>query len=187
MNGKSKQRPRQIAASVGLLTLAVPYVVVASEFLSVENAQHAAFKQADRFESVDLALTPQQLNAIATSAGPQAAHGKLRVWRALQGEQALGYFFVDEVIGRQDFITYSLAIDLDGKLSTVEILAYRESHGGEIKNSAWRKQFAGRSDLAALRFATDIKNIAGATMSCEHVTQGVRRIVALWQTALRTG
>jgi len=32
---------------------------------------------------------------------------------------------------------------------------------------------------------TDIKNIAGATLSCEHVTAGVRWLVALWQVALR--
>jgi hypothetical protein len=37
-----------------------------------------------------------------------------------------------------------------------------------------------------LRFGPDIKNIAGATLSCEHVTQGVRWIAALWQVTLRT-
>src|SRR2546421_115314 len=36
-----------------------------------------------------------------------------------------------------------------------------------------------------LRVQTDIKNIAGATLSCEHVTAGVRWLVALWQVALR--
>jgi hypothetical protein len=39
--------------------------------------------------------------------------------------------------------------------------------------------------LEQLKFRTDIKNIAGATLSSEHVTQGVRWLVALWQTALR--
>ncbi len=33
---------------------------------------------------------------------------------------------------------------------------------------------------------TDIKNIAGATLSCGHVTQGVRWILALWQVALQS-
>jgi hypothetical protein len=35
-----------------------------------------------------------------------------------------------------------------------------------------------------LRFGTDIKNIAGATLSSEHVTAGVRRILAIRQTAI---
>jgi Na+-transporting NADH:ubiquinone oxidoreductase subunit NqrC len=66
----------------------------------------------------------------------------------------------------------------------VEILEYRESHGGEIRNDRWLAQFAGRSTPAQLRFRTDIKNIAGATLSSEHVTAGVRRILALWQQTL---
>jgi hypothetical protein len=36
-----------------------------------------------------------------------------------------------------------------------------------------------------LRFRTDIKNISGATLSSEHVTQGVRWLLALWQSALQ--
>ena len=61
------------------------------------------------------------------------------------------------------------------------MLEYRESHGGEIRNARWLAQFAGRRSPEALRFRTDIKNIAGATLSSEHVTAGVRRILALWQ------
>jgi hypothetical protein len=89
------------------------------------------------------------------------------------------------VIGKEDFITYAAAIDASGKLGALEVLSYRESHGGEIRAPAWRRQFAGRGDLNELKVATDIKNIAGATLSSEHVTQGVRWLVALWQVALQ--
>ena len=103
----------------------------------------------------------------------------------MQGEETLGYVFVDEVIGKEDFITYAAGIDMSGRLSPLEVLAYRESHGGEIRNEAWRRQFAGRQGLGQLRVRTDIKNIAGATLSCEHVTEGVRWLAALWQVALK--
>jgi Na+-translocating ferredoxin:NAD+ oxidoreductase RnfG subunit len=93
--------------------------------------------------------------------------------------------FVDNVIGREDFITYAVGIGADGKLLPVEILDYRESHGGEIRDRRWLAQFAGRSEQGQLRMRTDIKNIAGATLSSEHVTAGVRRILALWTSALR--
>jgi hypothetical protein len=97
----------------------------------------------------------------------------------------VGHVFVDEVIGRQSLITYAVGVEPGGSLRNLEILSYRESHGGEIRNAAWRGQFAHRSDLDQLRFRTDIKNISGATLSSEHVTQGVRWVLALWQTALR--
>jgi hypothetical protein len=171
--------------SLGALGLLAPtQVLVASQFLSIEQAQHVAFPHADRFDQIKLALTAEQQRQIDLLAGPQPAHGTLRAWQAYMGEVFLGHFIVDEVIGRQELITYAVAIDAAGKLGVPEILEYRESHGVEIRNGAWRKQFSGHGDLAHLRFGVDIKNIAGATLSCEHVTQGMRRVLALWQSVL---
>jgi FMN-binding domain len=167
------------------LTTAPAQVVIAADYLTIEQAQHAAFANADRFEEIVLALSPAQKEAIAKLAGPQPPHRSLRVWRAMRGMALLGHVFIDEVIGRQDFITYALGVDVAGKLSAIEVLSYREGHGGEIRGRGWRHQFEGRHGLDELHFATDIKNIAGATLSSEHVTQGVRWLVGLWQTALR--
>jgi Na+-translocating ferredoxin:NAD+ oxidoreductase RnfG subunit len=157
-------------------------VVVAATYLTTESAQRALFPDAQSFEALKLSPTREQLAAITQAAGFQAQHGKLDAWTARQGSKVLGYVFIDEVVGRQDFITYAVGIDAEGKLRPVEILEYRESHGGEIRNTRWLAQFAGRATPAELRFRTDIKNIAGATLSSEHVTAGVRRILALWQT-----
>jgi Na+-translocating ferredoxin:NAD+ oxidoreductase RnfG subunit len=159
-------------------------VVVAAEYLSVDAAQRAVFPTADAFDPVILSLTPTQKHDIAERAGVQPRHGSLQVWSAMRGGEHVGYVFVDEVVGRSDLITYATGIDADGELRAIEILAYRESHGGEIRNAAWRRQFANKSDLAHLQFRTDIKNISGATLSSEHVTQGVRWIFALWEAAL---
>lgn len=171
---------------VGVAALMSPAsVVVAADYLTIDAAQRALFPDANSFELLIVALTPTERDAVAALAGPQPRHGTLRVWRAISGA-SIGWVFVDEVIGRSDLITYAAGITNDGTLRSIEILAYRESHGGEIRNAAWRRQFADRSSLADLEFRTDIKNISGATLSSEHVTQGVRWLVALWQVALRT-
>ncbi len=166
------------------LAAAPHQVVVATEYLSVEAAQRGLFPQADEFREVVLGLSPAQRDAVAALAGPQPPHRSIRAFRALRLAQSLGYVFIDEVIGKEDFITYAAAIDADGRMQGLEVLAYRESHGGEIRGEAWRRQFTGRKGLDQLHVATDIKNIAGATLSCEHVTQGVRWLTALWQVAL---
>ena len=160
-------------------------MAIAADYMSVEAAQHSAFSQADRYEALHINLTTEQQRAILLLAGSQPQHGKLQIYRAWQGTQLLGHVLVDEVIGRQNLITYAIAIDASGKLGDAEILSYRESHGGEVRNGNWRKQFNGRTNLNQLRFVTDIKNIAGATLSCEHVTQGIRWLHALWQTTLQ--
>ena len=185
MSGIDRWMPGWIGA-LGALGAAVPiHVAVATEYLSVEGAQKALFPQADRFTEMVLALSPAQRERVTALAGPQPPHRSLRAWRALHGEELLGFVFIDEVIGKEDFITYAIGIDARGRLSAPEVLAYRESHGGEIRGEAWRRQFAGRQGLDQVRVQTDIKNIAGATLSCEHVTEGVRWMMALWQVALQ--
>ena len=166
------------------LAAAPVQVVVAADYLSVEQAQKSLFPQADQFSELVLGLSPAQRTEVAARAGPQPPHRSLHAFRALRGAELLGYVFIDEVIGREDFITYAVGIDAGGRLGAVEVLSYRESHGGEIRSEGWRRQFAGRASLAELRVRTDIKNIAGATLSSEHVTQGVRWLVALYQVAL---
>ena len=185
MSGIERWLPGWVGALTGLAAGAHVQVVVAAEYLSVEGAQRALFPQADRFTEVVLALSAAQQTRVAALAGPQPPHRSLRAWRALHGDQLLGFVFIDEVIGKEDFITYAVGIDPQGRLSAPEVLAYRESHGGEIRNEAWRRQFAVRHGLDELRVQTDIKNIAGATLSCQHVTEGVRWLTALWQVALQ--
>jgi hypothetical protein len=161
-------------------------IVVAADYLTVDEAQKAVFPDADTFQEIVVAQqSAAQLQAMLAQAGPQPPHGTIRIWRATREGALLGHVFVDEVIGRQNLITYAVGIGADGALRNLEILAYRESHGGEVRNPAWRAQFDHRNALDELRFRTDIKNISGATLSSEHVTQGVRWLMALWQAALR--
>lgn len=172
--------------ALALAALLPAPIVVAADYLTVDEAQRAVFPDADGFQEIVIAQqTPSQLKELLAQAGPQPAHGTIRIWRATQNGRLLGHVFLDEVIGRQNLITYAVGIGADGELRNLEILAYRESHGGEIRNPAWRAQFDHRTALDQVRFRTDIKNISGATLSSEHVTEGIRWLMALWQAALR--
>jgi hypothetical protein len=177
--------PRFQIPGLVLASLLPAPIVVAADYLSVDAAQKAVYPEADAFKEVVLTQSAEQLQALLTRAGPQPTHGMIRIWQAARNGTLIGYFFVDEVIGRQNLITYAVGIDADGALRNLEIMSYRESHGGEVRNPAWRAQFNHRSDLGQLRFRTDIKNISGATLSSEHVTEGIRWLLALWQAALR--
>jgi Na+-translocating ferredoxin:NAD+ oxidoreductase RnfG subunit len=174
-----------LASTVVAVLAAAPFHCASSAvYASVADAQRELFPEAVSFDIVALSLSESQLQEVARVSGQQAAHGALKVWTARHGETVLGHVFVDEVIGREDVITYAVGIRADGRLLPLHVLEYRESHGGEIRNPRWLAQFAGRSTVQQLRFPADIKNIAGATLSSEHVTAGVRRILAMWQTAL---
>jgi Na+-translocating ferredoxin:NAD+ oxidoreductase RnfG subunit len=175
----------QLPALLFATFLPVP-IVVAADYLTVEEAQKAVYPDADSFQEIVVSQqTPEQLQAMLAQAGPQPPHGTIRIWRATKNGTLIGHVFVDEVVGKQNLITYAVGVDPDGSLRNLQIMAYRESHGSEVRNPSWRAQFDHRRSLDELRFRTDIKNISGATLSSEHVTQGVRWLLALWQAALR--
>src|SRR5271167_1768767 len=75
-----------LLAAGGLAALSAPtQVVVAAEYLTVEQAQKSLFPAADRFDEVVLALNPAQKQAVAALAGPQPPHRSLRSWKAFRG------------------------------------------------------------------------------------------------------
>ncbi len=152
----------------------------AAVYLTLEQAQQAIFP-GQGFTSVVLALSDEERKAIEKKWGAPAQFAKQRIWRASEG----GYFIVDEVIGKHEFITYAVGINPDGSVCQVEIMDYRESYGNEIRQKKWRRQFIGKTNTSPLQLGKDIKNISGATLSCRHVTDGVRRIVSLYEIALK--
>jgi len=94
-------------------------------------------------------------------------------------------FIFDRVIGKHLYIDYAVALDPNGRVHRVEILQYRESYGGEVKDQAWLSQFVGKTGGSPLEVGKDIRNISGATLSSHHVTQGVKRILAVYGNRLR--
>ena len=158
----------------------------AVDYLSAEQAAKAMFPQADGFEPRTLSLDAAQLQQLDT----QGVRGRSASWRVIaarNGNTTLGFVVIDEVIGKVELISYAVGVGLDGMIRRIEILSYRESHGFEIRLPAWRRQFEGKGAASPLRLGDDIANISGATLSCTHVTEGVRRIVAVVALARQAG
>jgi hypothetical protein len=152
--------PRWPAFIAAPLTIAVP-AAHATTYLTVAQAQQELFPNA--------------------SFAPLEVKGRERVWRSSSG----GWFIVDEVLGKHELITYAVGLDAQGAVTGVEILEYRESHGGEIRDPRWRAQFAGKTVRDPLALDRDVRNISGATLSCRHVTDGIKRLLALYETDLK--
>ncbi len=148
-------------------------------YLSTEQAQQLLFGE-QALTPVPLILTPEQTAAIEKDSGVKVFAGSLRAWKAADG----GWFFVDAVIGKHDLITYAVALTADGKVRQLEILEYREAYGGDVRNPRWRAQFNGKQHGDAVSIGDGIQNVSGATLSCTHVTDGIRRLLSTYAIAL---
>jgi Na+-transporting NADH:ubiquinone oxidoreductase subunit NqrC len=157
----------------------------ATQYLTPEQAQKLMFPEADSFRVQTLSLDAAQMKQVEQLAGVPARSVQWRVAAALKGDALLGYVVLDDVIGKFELISYAVGLNADASIRQVEILTYRESHGAEVRLPAWRRQFVGKSAKGGgLSLGGGIANISGATLSCTHITDGVRRIAAIAQVAL---
>lgn len=155
-----------------------PCGAFAVDYLNPAQAAAQLFPQAGRFEPREIVLDAGQMRRLeADGVRARSARWQLRIAR--RGDQTLGVVVVDDVIGKFERITYAVGIDPSGAIRGIEVLSYRESHGGEIRLAAWRDQFVGKTAASAIELGDDIAGISGATLSCSHVTEGVRRIVRI--------
>ena len=164
----------------GALVGSFAQIAYATQYLSVEQAQRAAFPQATEFRVVE----PPDAK-LTTSVGA-AAGWSPSIWQVRVGDQGQGWLIVDQVLGKSEIITYALALDAAGAVISVDVLDYRESHGSEIRLPAWRHQFVGKTANESGALTREIKNISGATLSCRHLTEGVQRLLKLYDLGLRT-
>lgn len=176
--------PLMLAAATLAAGLAAP--AFATQYLTAEQAQRVLYPEATQFRDMGLQLTGEQMRQVEKISGLPARSVGWRVFAAYKDSQLLGHVVLDDVIGKYELISYAVAVSPQAVVQQIEILSYRESHGFEIRNAAWRRQFAGKTAQAGLTVGDGIANISGATLSCTHVTDGVRRIAAIAQVALKT-
>ncbi len=151
----------------------------ATQYLTVEQAQ------ALMFPGVHLTHQPLQLSDAVKSqlhdaSGIHEAFNEDGVWKAANG----GWFIVDKVVGKHEMITYAVTLTAGGAVRDIEILDYRETYGYQVRDADWRAQFNGKTAADPVQLGKDIRNVSGATLSCKHVTQGVKRILALYRLVL---
>jgi Na+-translocating ferredoxin:NAD+ oxidoreductase RnfG subunit len=167
------------------IVMAIASPLSATQYLTVAQAQQLAFPAATQFAEANVVYTPADIAAIENLSGQKVRTRGEQVWRAHGGSRFLGYFIVDYVIGKHLVIDYAVALEPDGRVRRVEILHYRESYGSEIANANWLAQFLGKTGRDPLELDKDIRNISGATLSSRHVTEGIKRVLAIYDTCLR--
>lgn len=130
----------------------------------------------------DVLLSPKRFVADAFKDGPEAASDRLWITSDVRPaiKSILGHDYpalrlrywqrgtrtawILEEIGKVKPITTGIVID-EGKISSLHVLVYRESHGWEVKHRFFTDQFRGAQLTSKLELDQPIEGIAGATLS----------------------
>src|SRR5882672_4896944 len=90
--------------------------VHAVTYLTIEQAQAAIFPGM-KLTPANVTLTPEQRKAIAKASDVRVRNPELKVWKVEGG----GWFMLDEVIGKHEFITYAVGLTAEGAMKQIEV------------------------------------------------------------------
>lgn len=124
-------------------------------------------------------LTPAIKQRAAVILGHDFPGLRTRYWR--QGERTA---WVLEEVGKEQPITMGVVVE-KGQILNIEVLAYREARGGEIRHGFFRRQFERATLTPGDRLDRPIDGITGATLSVGAMTRIARLALAFHDEALR--
>jgi len=167
-------------AVLGLAMMSAPIIAHAKIYVSVEQVQNIFFPKQSLTKS-PIVITEDLQEKMRVASSIRHPFQGNRIWKTANG----GWLIVDEVVGKHEMITYAVGIAPNGSILGIEILEYMESYGYEVAEAQWRAQFVGKSAKDPIKLNQDIQNIGGATLSCKHITDGVKRVSVLYDLALK--
>jgi len=165
---------------IGIATITAPIVAHAKIYVSIEQAQKILIPNKSLVKN-PIIITEELQDKMRSASSIRYPFQGDRIWRAADGS----WFIIDEVVGKHEMITYAVALNPSGAVTGIEILEYVESYGYEVAEANWRKQFVGKTAADPIKLNQDIQNIGGATLSCKHLTDGVKRVAVLYEIALK--
>lgn len=175
---------RWLASAAAVFSATTPQCI-AAQYMTVEQARMLIFAQAQEFLPASLTLTPEQMQRIEAASGVRTRTPAQQIWQVKTGGKPVGWFIVDQVVGKHELITYAVGINADGTVRQFQVIEYREAWGYQVRDLKWRDQFVGKTINDPLTVGTDIVNISGGTMSSRHVTDGIKRLLHLHNLILR--
>jgi len=156
---------------------------LAQVFSTQQQALERIFPKPQTIERQTLFLDDKQVAAIQKLARARL-ESKIVVYYAGKNENNVtGYAFFATDIVRTKEAAYMTAVNPDSTIRLVEMLAFYEPMD-YFPAPRWLELFRGKWLNDKLWLKRDIHNITGATLTAQVITQGARRMLAIFQVAV---
>ncbi len=153
-----------------LIAFGTPAVAIENQTLA---AVQARLYPGAQLTPADFALTESQVERLKQDYDVPFIRSQFKAWRAPIG----GWLFFDQVYGLQDIVSYAVAIDAEGAVTGIEILVCAEGFC-DIAKPEWGALLIGKT-YGKWSPKTGVTTISGATLSSVHVTEGVKKLLAI--------
>lgn len=157
----------------------------ADEIGVVDVLQSEDAALAEIYPNADSARAHRVLVDSMMSAALHARLGRLvrdsqfTCFEVYESGKRFGVAIIADEQGKYRPITFMAGVDDSHHIVDVRVLVYRESRGGEVRQTRFLKQYRGKSLESPIRINRDIVNITGATISVNSLNAGVRKALAV--------
>lgn len=170
----SSRLARAITA-LGLLVSATG----ARAYVSEVGALAQVFPGATQISSQQFLVDDAQRAELQSALGYRPRERIVTLHSGRRDGQLLGHALVMNDVAKTLRVTFLVAIDPEGRVDQVVLLAFREPRGQEIEREVFRRQYVGLTRADPIRRGHDIRNISGATLSVDAMSRGVKRALLL--------
>jgi hypothetical protein len=170
-----------IAAAALAAPAAFPAGAAARTLLSQREALALAFPAGTTVERRTLYLSSEQLAEAGKRGRVSVGSSVWTYYVGLASGAVVGYAYFDTHVVRTMNETFMAVLEPDGRVRSVELLAFAEPDD-YLPRASWLRQFDGKSDARELFVGRAIRNIGGATLTSQALADGVRRVVAVHET-----
>lgn len=154
--------------------------VFAEVFYDAQEALEILLPEVKEIKEETRVLTPEQKKIVEEKAEVKLDPTLDKEFNFYIGEsdgQILGYVINDTVKGKWGPIHYMLALEPDGKIKDALVLELKERRGRPVKERRFLEQYFGKTITDPIKLNKDIRQISGATISSRGMTNGIRKLV----------
>lgn len=158
----------------------------AQVYYSVRGLLAEQFQQSEVVDFKRIKLSSRLREQVERQLGDKLEKGEYIFYVAHSGDQIDGYALFDREIGQHEYIDFATFFDSEGRITRVEVVAYREPYGDGIRSKRFRRQFVGKDPGSGFRPGHDIDVISGATLSARAMAKAVKRATLLLHDTVLT-
>lgn len=155
----------------------------AEQFWTPAALLREQFKSSDHVGYVRVPLSAAERERLSARLGRERLKSEYTVFVAKTQQRIDGYALFDEQLGQHEPISFATFFDPAGRVTRVEVVAYREPYGDGIRAERFRRQFVGRGAQSRFRTGEDIDIVSGATISSRSMCIAVERAAVILEAA----
>lgn len=168
---------------LGLFFLS-PICAYAVVFYAKDEALKLAFPEADQIETRTFILKDSELQRAQQMARTRIDSKLFTFYVGKKNRTVVGYAAIDTNTVRTLPETFMVVLSPEGQVRTTVVLAFHEPPE-YLPSERWLRQFDGKELSPELWVGRDIAGIAGSTLTANAVTQGIRKVLALFEILIK--